>query len=417
MRIKVSEVQVPKERLRLLGDYSELAQSMSGPVGQINPITVTPQASIEGYRFRLVAGLHRLRAAEHNGEEFIEASMKHFENERQETLAEIDENLCSVPLDAGERSRHTFIKHRILLEEGKALKKGHRADYASRTANFAEVQTTPELAEQMGKKERTEREDRRIYDSIPWPITRALREHKPYIYTTRRELQRLGRLKVDEQYLVMYVALHEQAAGRSIGVFDALRKVKRHLTAQLAKEVQEPTGKYRTIVLDPPWDGKDSGDVDPFNKLAPAYRTMSLEEIRNLPVADLAEENDCHLYLWVTDRMLKHGLELMEHYGFRYLQSLVWKKHRIGTGRYYRHQHELCLFGLRGTRLLARTDAPSFFEGERGDHSAKPDIFFELVKSCSPGPRISLFDRAEREGFDTWGTGERSEQSSMVRAG
>jgi hypothetical protein len=36
-------------------------------------------------------------------------------------------------------------------------------------------------------------------------------------------------------------------------------------------------------------------------------------------------------------------------------------------------------------------------------HSAKPPEFFSLVESISPAPRIELFARDERIGWDCWG--------------
>jgi N6-adenosine-specific RNA methylase IME4 len=36
-------------------------------------------------------------------------------------------------------------------------------------------------------------------------------------------------------------------------------------------------------------------------------------------------------------------------------------------------------------------------------HSAKLDIFYERVREVSPGPRLELFARTPREGFQVWG--------------
>ena len=36
-------------------------------------------------------------------------------------------------------------------------------------------------------------------------------------------------------------------------------------------------------------------------------------------------------------------------------------------------------------------------------HSAKPEGFLDLVEATSPGPRLELFARRQRLGWDTWG--------------
>lgn len=41
----------------------------------------------------------------------------------------------------------------------------------------------------------------------------------------------------------------------------------------------------------------------------------------------------------------------------------------------------------------------------RGPHSAKPPAFLDLVEQVSPAPRVELFARAQRLGWDSWGWG------------
>ena len=37
------------------------------------------------------------------------------------------------------------------------------------------------------------------------------------------------------------------------------------------------------------------------------------------------------------------------------------------------------------------------------EHSRKPDEFIPLLEKCSQGPRIELFARGDRDGWDMWG--------------
>ena len=47
------------------------------------------------------------------------------------------------------------------------------------------------------------------------------------------------------------------------------------------------------------------------------------------------------------------------------------------------------------------------FPHVRGDdsreHSRKPDEIIPIIEACSAGPRIELFARGDREGWDMWG--------------
>ena len=124
-----------------------------------------------------------------------------------------------------------------------------------------------------------------------------------------------------------------------------------------------------------------------------------------LPVAELADE-DCHLYLWITNRSLPKGFSLLDAWGFRYVTMLTWPKPSFGMGNYFRGQTEQVLFGVKGSQALKRKNAstllPTWGRGP-GGHSSKPMEFYEFVESCSPGPFVELFSRQQRDGWSTWG--------------
>ena len=156
-------------------------------------------------------------------------------------------------------------------------------------------------------------------------------------------------------------------------------------------------------MIDPPWDYGDEQDVDQFGRGLPTYATMSLDEIAALPVAELADV-DCHLYLWITNRSLPKGFQLLKQWGFRYVTCLTWCKPSFGMGNYFRGQTEHILFGVRGSQMLKRQDVGTWFQWPRGQsHSSKPDEFIALVESCSPGPYIEMFARGQRAGWVSWG--------------
>jgi len=175
---------------------------------------------------------------------------------------------------------------------------------------------------------------------------------------------------------------------------------------ELAKSPEEvfENVKFTTIVIDPPWDWDDEGDVNQMGRAKPDYHTLPFEDIKNLPVPDLLEE-DAHVYLWVTNRSLPKGFELLKQWGCRYITCITWCKPSIGMGNYYRGSSEQILFGVKGSLGLKRKDIGTWFEAKRPNkkHSAKPDEFYEMVEKCSPGLYLDMFGRKKREGWYLWG--------------
>ena len=174
--------------------------------------------------------------------------------------------------------------------------------------------------------------------------------------------------------------------------------------AKAPEEIIQVGAKFATIVIDPPWDWGDEGDQDQLGRARPDYATMSIDELCKLPVGDLADD-DCHIYLWITNRSLPKGFRLLKAWGFRYITALTWVKPHFGMGNYFRGQSEHILFGVKGSQPLKRKDVGTIFCAPRGPngHSSKPIEFYDLVESCSPGPYLEMFSRCERDGWKTWG--------------
>lgn len=163
--------------------------------------------------------------------------------------------------------------------------------------------------------------------------------------------------------------------------------------------------RYKTIVADPPW--KERGGGAKYKRGADRhYKLLSVDEIIRVMVTDdvWRPDKQAHLYLWVTNNFLQSGLVVMQALGFTYKTNIVWVKDRFGIGRYFRGQHELCLFGVRGTYMATMENSlPTRVDAPRTKHSQKPDEFYELVERASPGPRVEFFARCERDGWDAMG--------------
>ena len=85
---------------------------------------------------------------------------------------------------------------------------------------------------------------------------------------------------------------------------------------------------FRTIYADPPWQFQNrTGKVAPEHKRLNRYATMSIADIKALPVGELADTRS-HLYLWVPNALLPDGIEVMRAWGFDYKTNLIWEKIR-----------------------------------------------------------------------------------------
>ncbi|WP_395775092.1 MT-A70 family methyltransferase [Agrobacterium pusense] len=171
--------------------------------------------------------------------------------------------------------------------------------------------------------------------------------------------------------------------------------------------------RFKTILADPPWQFTNrTGKVAPEHRRLNRYGTMSLNDIKALPVAKVADAT-AHLYLWVPNALLPEGLQVMQSWGFTYKSNLIWHKVRKdggsdgrGVGFYFRNVTEVILFGVRGKNartLKAGRTQVNYLATRKREHSRKPDEQYDLIESCSPGPYLEMFARGTRPNWTVWG--------------
>ena len=167
-----------------------------------------------------------------------------------------------------------------------------------------------------------------------------------------------------------------------------------------------PTGRrYPITYADPPWRYENPPIGASNRSIEAHYKTMTLEEICAHPVADIAAD-DALLYLWATSPKFCECMQVITAWGFEYRTNMVWVKDKIGTGYHARAQHELLLIARRGNipPPLPGTQSSSVIFADRGEHSVKPDVFYELNEGLYPGVgKIELFARSRRDGWEAWG--------------
>lgn len=171
--------------------------------------------------------------------------------------------------------------------------------------------------------------------------------------------------------------------------------------------------KYKIILADPPWSyndnlGTDSAKMGGYDKY---YEGMSLKDICELPVKDIADDN-CILFLWITMPKLFEAEQVIKSWGFKHkTTAFTWiklnpKSSTIfkGVGRWVQGNAELVLLCTKGKPKRIARNISQVVMAKRGKHSVKPnEVRNRIVKLCGDLPRIELFARQKFEGWDTWG--------------
>ena len=172
--------------------------------------------------------------------------------------------------------------------------------------------------------------------------------------------------------------------------------------AQFERELAtEPI--YRTIVLDPPWPMKKSLRTVRPNQTNMDYKMMTLNEIKRFPLHKFISPDGCHVYLWTTQSHLRDAFDVFKAWGVDHHCTLTWIKDVGFTPFSFMFSTEFVLFGMIGNLALIRKGVRTDFKGKVREHSRKPDEFYEIVKRVSPDPRIDIFSREKRDGFDQFG--------------
>jgi N6-adenosine-specific RNA methylase IME4 len=186
-------------------------------------------------------------------------------------------------------------------------------------------------------------------------------------------------------------------------------------------------GGYQVVLADPPWHFRSYAAVpnhDSSRAVERHYRTMRLPEIVDMPVRDVIAR-DCHLFLWTTGPYLEKCFAVAKAWGFRYSGSgFVWVKLtqragraqielrtmsewlmllHTGLGFTTRKNAEFCLLFRRGNARRIAKDVHEIIISPRREHSRKPDEAAARIERYCAGPRLELFGRQSRAGWDVWG--------------
>lgn len=297
------------------------------------------------------------------------------------------------------RRRHLDESQRAMVA-GKLATLTHGGDRVSEQAASLPVATQARAAEVLNVSERSVRSARAVLDHGAPELVRAVEAGAVSVSAA-----------ADVASLPQPVQAEIVARGER-EILDAAKRIRTEKAEKRQVEIAElkrhqpalPTGRYECIVIDPPWQmAKIERDVRP-NQIEFDYPTMDEGELAALGIAALAED-DCHLFCWTTHKHLPQALRLLDAWGFRYVCTMVWHKpggfQPIGLPQY---NCEFVLYARRGAPTFADTKAfPVCFNAPRREHSRKPDEFYDLIRRVTGGPRIDVFSREKRDGFDQFG--------------
>lgn len=181
----------------------------------------------------------------------------------------------------------------------------------------------------------------------------------------------------------------------------------------------EELQKYKVIYADPPWHYRVWSKKGDGRSAEAHYPTMNLEDIKMLPVAQIADR-DAALFLWVTFPLLQEAWSVMKAWGFIYKSvAFVWIKQNRksdalfwGMGYWTRANAEICLLATRGHPKRVAKNVHQVIFSHIEEHSKKPDEARRRIEQLMGDvPRIELFARRTSPGWDVWGNEVQSDIS------
>jgi len=347
----ITDIKIGKRHRKDLGDIAGFAERIRRVGFLLHPIPIRPDGT-------LIAGERRLRACETLGWKEVPVHVVPLDDIVRGEFAENADRKDFLP------SEIDAIRRELEPIEKAAAKERQRQ--GGRGKKGAKVSQPFRTSDKLG--------------AFAGVSGRTIEKIAAVVDAAKTEPQRFGHLIED--------------LDRHRGVDRAYRALSRARDEQRVLSLTPQPGKYRTLVIDAPWPA----EIDYAGRGNPQYSLMTREQILALPVPSWAED-DCHLYLWATNMNLPLAVECMAAWGFTHKSMLTWVKPRFGLGVFFRGSTEHVLFGVRGQLMTRSTSIPTHFEAPVGEHSEKPERFYEIVRAASYLPAGEAFQRKARDGF------------------
>lgn len=184
---------------------------------------------------------------------------------------------------------------------------------------------------------------------------------------------------------------------------------------------------YGVILIDPPWQQQMRSEVTGIRKAPQSkYPCMPLDEIKALPIAQLAAPN-CYVVVWglwnfvapgfVTDTI--RAWNAVPKSGGAWFKITKNGKTAMGTGYGFRGCNEPFLTAAYGApKVISHSERNGIITDIEVDadielnallaklreHSRKPDEMREALERMFPDvPKVEIFARERFDGWDSWG--------------
>ena len=384
--IAIYDIVVGERYRKDLGALGPLKASIT-ELGLLHPVV------IDGDR-RLLVGGRRLEACKQLGMLTIPAVTAASLSElRQRVMAEKDENVCREPFKPSE-----------MVAMGRKITEFERA-------------LSEQRQREGGKKGgRPLKNDSKSFTKVPSKQDNSRRTASiaakacGVSHTTFLKAEEVVEAATQEPEKYSHLVKQMDEKGKVDAAFSKLKHAKRR--EELAdRKVVLPPGTFSVIYADPPWSYSNSGLEQSANA---HYETAGIEGICSLKddtgrkVSDIAHESSV-LFMWATSPLIPEAIRVIEAWGFQYKACFVWVKNKApGMGWWVQTRHELLMVGVKKKTPHPSEKADSVVTADVGRHSAKPDVFAELVERLYPGPKdgthyVELFARRKREGWSLFG--------------
>ena len=267
MRIKLTDIIIPEGRRAIdLDKVVALAESIKIIGGLIHPITIDKDRV-------LIAGAHRIEAYKTLGFEEIECT--EFDGEQLEAeLVEIDENLMRNELDDITVGEMVLRREEILEALGLRAKSGTNVKNLGTGACAAPVQTTADIAKEVGISERTLQENKQLAKNLIPEAKEARREKR----ITKDTALAMTRLAPDQQRETLEKC--EKEGNGRLGKDGKLRPAKYNPRKKTVAKMEDPVDGLVIVKFQYPLDPQLSDVIETFRDAFPkredSSRTRSL---------------------------------------------------------------------------------------------------------------------------------------------
>jgi N6-adenosine-specific RNA methylase IME4 len=360
----IASINIGARHRKEFGDLTALAHSIDEQ-GLLQPLAITPDNT-------LIAGERRLRAWSQT--KFADQEIPvHVVNLYEIVRGEWAENTDRKDFTPSEI---VAIKRALepKLKEAAKDRQGTRTDIVGNSHNVESGRVHEKLSAFVGKDRKTIEKAEAVVDAA---------EAEPEKYAELVEvMDRTGKVNGPWRRLQVLRQVEEIKRKKETGQLDL------------------PVGKFDRIVVDVPWPHEPDDPAPALRGRATRdYPTMSIEEIKSLPVAERAATH-CVLYMWVTGFHMRYAYEVLDAWGFRHAPLIiVWAKDRWGKGQRLRQQCEFVVVAINGKppwNTAAAAARSTRLDGPVREDSRKPDEFYQLIDEITPAQRsLELFPRRE----------------------